>query len=328
MNFPSSREVLDEGSHYMTFKLSSVAVMVLLLGFGCSSATVSDLTPEQAAASLNLAALSEIVLRPTVLGLGGKIVDLFGGDADEMTIQLTQWTPGVSVSLSWSITTQEETAASIAAREAYETEYGETAIGEDVPEAPEPEYEETVKSGSLASSVLGDAGVLQLPELWSEGDGGSTATSLIWIGKTQYDELVTTRSTKLSLGLFDESLMQIEEVTSTLTSYLDRIKNIWADNTTETPTETDADDLLTVEAKADWGEYTLLVDGTRTAVQTIEASNAFATYTILANPDNPLILELRLTPLSQGNLEVLSPSGFIEGFGGYEVSQINLKTGI
>lgn len=302
-------------------------LLILLLGFGCSGSAVSDLTAEQAAASLDLAVESQIVLRPTVLGLGGKIVDVLGGDADQRTVTITEWTPSTSVSLTWNITTQTETAASVAAREAYASEYGETAIGEDVPDAPEPEYEDTVKSGMLASSVLSDAGTLQLPELWSEGDGGTTSTSLIWIGKAQYDELVATRSTKLSLGLFDESLMQVEEVTSKLTSYLDRIKNLWPGETieTETPAETDADDLLTVEAKSDWGEYMLLVDGTRTTVQTIEASNAFATYTILANQDNPLILELRLTPLSQGNLEVLSPSGFIEGFGGYEVSEINSK---
>ncbi|MBI5793712.1 hypothetical protein HZA87_01305 [Candidatus Uhrbacteria bacterium] len=305
----------------------SVILALMLLGFGCDSTPVSDLTPEEASASLGLAIDNEIVLRPTVLGIGGKIVDLLGGEADERTIKITQWTPGISVDLSWSITTQTETAASVAAREAYAAQYGETAIGEDVPDAPEPIYEDTIKSGSLGSASLAGATMLELPELWSEGDGGVSDTSLIWISKAHYDELVSTRRTKLSLGLFDESILQVQEVTDQLTSYLDRIKSLWPGNATGTPAQTQADDLLTVQAKADWGEYTLLVDGTRTTVQTIEAKNVFATYTILANPENPLILELRLTPLSQGNLEVLSPSGFIEGFGGYEVSQINLKTG-
>ena len=299
--------------------------ILVLFGFGCSTTTTSDLTAEEASAALDLVVESGIVLRPTVLGLGGKIVDLFGGDADARTISVVEWTPGSSVSLSWSIITQTETAASIAAREAYETEYGETAVGEDVPEAPEPEYEDAIKSGTLSSSSLASATTLMLPELWAEGAGGASDTSLVWIGRAQYDELVSTRSTRLSVGLFDESLMQVEEVTAELTSYLDRIKSLWPGEITETqaPAETQTDDLLTVEADADWGVYTLLVDGMRTTVQTIEASNAFATYTILANPENPLILELRLSPLSQGNLEVLSPSGFIEGFGGYEVSEIN-----
>lgn len=302
--------------------------MLLVLGFGCSSTNVSDLTPEEAAASLDLTVGSEIVLRPTVLGLGGKIVDLFGGEADERTVQITQWTPGTSVSLSWTITTQTETAASVVAREAYEAEYGQTAVGEEVPDAPEPEYEDAMKTGTLSSSSLSNVQTLELPELWPEGEGGLSATSLIWMSRSSYDELVSTRSTTLSLGLFDESLMQVEEVTSTLAEYLEKVKDLWPGETTESDTsvETDTDDLLTIEAEQDWGEYTLLVEGTRTGVQTIEASNAFASYTILANPENPLILEIRLTPLSQGNLEVLSPSGFMEGFGGYEVSQMNDKT--
>jgi hypothetical protein len=300
----------------------------MLLGFGCAGSTVSDLTPEEASVSLGLAAGSEIVVRPTVLGLGGKIVDIFGGESDERLITITQWTPGTSVGVSWSITTDVETAASVAAREAYDAEYGQTAVGEEVPDAPEPVYEDTIKSGNLSSASLADATMLRLPELWSEGDAGVSETSLIWISRAQYDELVSTRSTQLSLGLFDESLMQVEEVTSSLTEYVEKIKSLWPGETVEEAVqEQTTSDLLTVEAQSDWGAYTLLVDGTRTTVQTIEAKNAFANYTILANPENPLILELRLTPLSQGNLEVLSPSGFIEGFGGYEVSQINLKTG-
>ena len=201
-------------------------LLVVLFGFGCTGVAVSDLTPEQAAASLDLAIGSEIVLRPTVLGLGGKIVDLFGGDADERSIAITEWTPGSSVSLTWSITTETETAASIAAREAYESEYGQTAVGEEVPDAPEPEVEETIQSGSRRSESLANATTLELPELWNEGDAGTAEASLIWIGKAQYDELVSTRSTTLSLGLFDESLMQAQEVASSVTSFLDSIKNI------------------------------------------------------------------------------------------------------
>ena len=63
----------------------------------------------------------------------------------------------------------------------------------------------------------------------------------------------------------------------------------------------------------------------RTTVRVIEAKNAFASYKILANVDNPLILEIQLTPLSQGNLELLSKNGISEGFGGYEITQINKK---
>ncbi|MBI4438080.1 hypothetical protein HY631_03975 [Candidatus Uhrbacteria bacterium] len=305
------------------------ALSLALLGVGCSSTVASSLTPEEASASLTLTAGSEIVLRPTVLGLGGALVGFLGAQTQDRQISVTEWIPGSSVGLAWSITTQTETAASVAARAAYEAEYGQTAIGEEIPKGPEPAYEVTVQSGTLRSDALADATTLGLPETWAEGDTGVSKTSLIWISRAAYDELVNTRSTHFSLGLFDESLMQVGEATGKLTSYLEKIKSLWSDeaSSSDASVQEQAGDLLTVEADADWGATTLLVDGVRTRVRTIEARNAFGSFTILAHPDNPLLLELRLTPLSQGNLEVLSPSGFLAGFGGYEVSQINKKTG-
>ncbi|MBI4592167.1 hypothetical protein HY733_01850 [Candidatus Uhrbacteria bacterium] len=302
-------------------------VSLTFIGAGCAATDVSSLNPEEAAASLLFAVGNEIVVQPTILGVGGSVVDWFGGEEEERTITLNAWTAGESVNFSWSIATQVETQSSIEARTAYDLQYATSPVGVEISIKPEAQYEEKIVTGSIASESMMDADTLMLPEAWPEGEGGISTSSLIWLSRTHYDELVNTRTTKVSLGLFDESLMQVEEATSKLQSIVDGVAGlieplIGSELTSETE-DTETDSLLALEADPQWGEYTLLVDGVKTSVRVVEAYNAFASYKILANPDNPLILEIQLTPLSQGNLELLSKDGISEGFGGYEVTQIS-----
>lgn len=306
---------------------------IVLVGVGCTNAPVSNLTPEQASNELSLEQGSEIVLRPTVLGVGGRIVRLLGGEMDERVISISEWVPGQSVALGWTVTTQKETAASVAAREAYDAQYAQSPVGVEVPDQPKHVYEDVTRAGSISSSVLDDATTIGLPELWSDGDGGNVETSLLWLSKAQYNELANTRSTRLSLGLFDESLMEVEEVVTRLGSFVSKIAAILPLSKGEiegVASESEADTvslhgLLTITADPSWHSYALTVDGVHTTVQTIEAENKFANLTILANQDNPLILEIRLTPLARGSIDVLSVDGLSEGFGGYEIVSIETK---
>jgi hypothetical protein len=257
------------------------------------------------------------------LGVGGKVVGWFGADEEERMVTVDEWVAGEKVSVSWSISTQVETAQSAAAREAHRQQYATSPVGTDIPKEPEPVYEERVVSGMIASESLASADVLSLPEAWQEGDAGVSESSLIWLSQSHYDELVSTRSTIVSLGLFDESLLKVEDATGKFVSLVDRLGAlVGIDQPVEEETA-DTDSLLTLEADPQWGEYRLLVDGVQTRVRVVNAKNAFASYTILANAENPLILEIQLTPLSRGSLELLSSEGFTEGFGGYEVTQIN-----
>ncbi|MCR4314615.1 MAG: hypothetical protein NUV84_05220 [Candidatus Uhrbacteria bacterium] len=306
-----------------TKQIAIILTGLWLGGSGCVAAPVSSLTPEQAAESPALSMGDEIIVQPTILGLGGRVVGWFGGDEEERLITINEWVAGEKVRLGWSISTQVETVESSAVREAHQQQYATSPVGTDIPDEPEPVYEERVVVGTIATESLASASTLMLPEMWPQGDGGVVETSLIWFPRSHYEELVNTRSTIVSLGLFDESLLKVEDATSKLSSLLDRL---WGLIGTDQPTEeetTDTDSLLRLEADPQWGEYRLFVDGVQTRVRVVEAKNAFASYSILANADNPLILEIQLTPLSRGNLELLSSTGFAEGFGGYEVTQIN-----
>lgn len=303
-----------------------------LIGSGCITEPVQTITPEEAATSLSFSVGDELSVKPTVLGISGQVVGWLGGEDESRIVTLTQWEPGSVAGLNWVITHQVETEASMAAREAYDAAYAEVPIGVVIPEEPEPVYEELTESGSVQTQSLADAGTLLLPEYWLAQDMGTVNESLLWISRTQYEELVNTRKTNISLGLFDESLARIEETTDQLGSITEDVKSLLAplaeyglfeaSETPETEPEPEEDeDLITVQADGDWATYYVKINGVRTGVRAIKASNAFATYKILANPENPLVLEIQLTPLSQGNLD-LGSIDLTDGFGGYEITEI------
>jgi hypothetical protein len=306
--------------------------MLVLVGTGCSTEFTSSLTAEEATDQLVFDVGTQVTVRPTIMGVGGMIVGWLGADSDEREVVLTEWVPGESVGLSWSITTEVETEESVAAREAHDTTYAEMPIGEDIPDAPEPEYSDVVQEGTVSTKALDDGATLLMPDMWTQGSAGEVAETLIWLSSAQYEELTSTRKTTLSFGLFDESLAKVEEVGGKLQGYIDQIASIFDDKDAtvteeevEEEVEIDDDDLTTIEASGDWGSYSLSIDGIRTSVRTIEASNSFGSVTILASPENPIVLEVQLTPLAQGNLEVLTPGGFVDGFAGYEISEITTK---
>jgi len=81
-------------------------------------------------------------------------------------------------------------------------------------------------------------------------------------------------------------------------------------------------DIYKLTAVNDYQTYSLTVDGAEKTVQTIEASNWFGSYVILANENNPLIIKATLNPFALGSLDLSSP---LSSFLGYEVTEIKTK---
>jgi len=288
------------------------------------------MSEEQAALSLVFDGGEVVVLRPTVLGVGGLLVEWVGDGALETVVTIDSYVPAGEATVVWMQSENVETPSSVEARRLYDDLYGQPGIGEDVPARPDKEYETVEYSGSLLIAGLLDAREILLPSVW-DLEIEKTSTSGIWLSKEQYQELVSTRATTFSLGLFDQSLADAQAVTSKVGGYMEKIsglidtiektveEGVMPDTLLPGVMESEDEPVNRIESRSDWGSYDLLIDnGKRLRVRTIEASNAFGSYTILANPDNPLVLEVTLTPLSQG-ASSLSVSGLAQGFGGYEV---------
>ncbi len=292
---------------------------LILVGAGCVAEPVSSVSSQEAAASLSFSSGDEFVLRQTIFGIGGPLVKWFGGEFEDRNVSIDNWTPQERVELQWSLTKQEEKEDSKLNRLEWEDEYAETPIGVEIPDKPEKEYVEITREGSMISTALGSAETLLLPSAWPDGDAGVFENeSVIWLSSEQYDELVATRKTQLNLGLFDDSI-------SGLVKYSDDVKNLIGKLQKDAEVASESEDILEINAEGNWRQYPLLINGTRTNVRVIRARNYFGQYTILANRDNPMILELILTPASQGSFNIFSKSNLLESFVGYEVTEVTTE---
>ncbi len=293
--------------------------LLLMLGVGCvNQPVVSDQASADAAQSLTLSVGSQIHLRETVLGISGVVVDFLNGVSADRVLTMKEWKPGSSAAFDWKQELKKETDASVAAQKAYMDMYAKSPIGTKVPPAPEQMFETKVESGTLQTDQLVDSQTILLPLFWKNADQTKKKSGLIWLSSKQYHEFIDTRHTKINLGLFDDSISMVTGFTDQIKQLIDRIKQ----TSDVAPAQKD---VLQVEADIEWATYTLDVDGKPTTVRAIRAQNSFARYTILANENNPLILEIVLTPASRGSFNLFSKTGFAQAFWGYQVSSVTTK---
>ena len=268
---------------------SALALMFLSLGAGCTAPNLPSFSvfpQDLPSGDIDLAVGSTLSLEQTSLNPLERLKK-----QPQRVMTIANWTPNQNVELSWDETFERETAASIAARSEAERA---TGVGEES-HVPEPVYETVSLQGSIKSDALNDGQRIFLPSEWQEREvdlGGSSST-VIWLSKAQYDELAATRHTKLSLSVFDQGLQQVADG-------IDLLKDLLAKAQGESIAAGGDEDPTEIVAGADWGSYTLKFNHEKVSVQTIQAENKFASYTILANPDNPLILEVELKAWAYG----------------------------
>lgn len=292
--------------------LLAAGLFIILLGAGCTS-TITETEAKDAAEAVDLSQGSKITLRQTVFGLGGVFAETMAGDnLAEYQVSINSFAPADSVSFAWSSEAQQETAASIAAREAYDA--ATHPVG-DTSTAPTPVYETINKTGNFSSSALDNAINVLLPAYWSEGEQSFEDNSIVWLSKEQYDNLVNTKIATLSLGLFDEKISSLLEISDKVQGALNALQQ-------KAAAASQSEDIYKLTAADDWKTYSLTVDGAEKTVRTIEASNWFGSYVILANADNPLILKATLNPFALGSFDLSSP---LSSFLGYEVTEITTK---
>lgn len=295
--------------------LASGALLVLL-GAGCTTSLpfasekdVVEISPEE----IDLGSGSALLIEQTWLGVNPPDKDDYG----KKTVTVDAWKANEGATLSWSMREYRETADSKVARENAMRNVG---VGEEA-NIPSPVYEDVTVSGTILTDGLNNAERILLPSYWPEGeyDVRGEENSVLWLSRQQYDELVSTRSSHIQLGLFDSTLQDIVDFTDNAKSALDKLQGKIA------ASETTNKDFTKLEARADWGSKVILLNGMEVKVKTVEASNAFAQYTILANPENPLILSASLRPWALGPT-MLTSLDELKAVVGYAITSITLET--
>lgn len=302
-------------------KILILLTVFILSASGCvtTSQTASVDEIKAATEALKLQAGTEMLIAQTLLGIDGKIIDFFGGESAERRVIMTDYVAGDRAVLKWSMRSQVETQASVDARQAYEAKYKDAPIGTEIPAKLKPIFETKTREGKLSSISLLNAHSILLPVAWREGDEGiKPDNALIWISTEQYDQLVSSKKTVLNLGLFDDSIASALDISDQVRNFINALKK-------DSEKISEKEELLTITAEPNWGTFMLLMDGKEQTVQTIEASNWFGHYTILANRENPLILEVILSPASKGSLNIFSREKFLHAFAGYHVTEIKNK---
>jgi hypothetical protein len=293
-------------------RLAGLIAAFALAGAGCVPILPTP-TPDQAAASIDAKPGLRLTIDESAFGFGGALLGALG-QSSTRSVTIDAW-DGKKASVSWEKSFEQETAASVKARAAFDA-LPPTPVGQPAPTPPKKETETVTLKGTVATDALADGTSLLLPTAWTQGDEPAQAgKTLLWLSKAQYQQLVDTRKAKIDLGLFDSDLSGAMSAVQGFQTFLD-----WVNHKQSDPAQRQPLDVMS--ADENWGSYALTVDGVSQTVRTVEAGNAFARISVLANPDDPLVLQVRVTPAAYGPDALLAPASAFAKALGYEVTEI------
>ncbi|HCC83852.1 TPA: hypothetical protein DEP96_03305 [Candidatus Uhrbacteria bacterium] len=285
-----------------------LGLSIITMGSGClpwQQEPVDDTT----AVVAKLHAGSTLTIAQNWFGVSTPQDPVYG----QRNVTIDKWTAGESAKLSWTLKSREETAESVAARAAA----ANVPVGQ-IAKIPDPVYIDVDTTGSVKTDGLGNAERILLPAYWPAQDYDVTGdqNSVLWLSRAQYDELTTTRTSHIALGLFDSTLEKLQNFSSNVTAALAKLEGKVASNAAATNS-----DITKLSADENWSNYTLNINGTSTVVRAVTANSDLANYVILANPENPLILKVSIKPLSLG-FTMLSTLSLVKSLAGYTITSI------
>ncbi|MCE9586013.1 hypothetical protein K8R04_01695 [Candidatus Uhrbacteria bacterium] len=321
-----------------SYRLIAGFALIALLGAGCdwsslplvgrfaspvSTSTISfGSTPIDAAKAIQFLPGDTFEVRQTVFGFGAFLPDLLGSKDGVRMVTVTRFAPSNFANVSWTVTSEKETDASIKARQAYEkdVEQNPRAIGEKVAVPPVPQMERVTASGTVMDASLKTPHSAYLPAYWSPGVNNlMNEKSAIWLSEDAFMELVRTRHTILNLGIFDSEANQAARNITDLKGALDRLRK-------QANEDGKFKDLTLLEAEPDFIEYPLEVNGRTVTVSAIKAKNWFGEVIVLNSAQNPMILKVTMNPLASSASDALGGNiALLDKLYGYEISNIQLR---
>lgn len=156
------------------------------------------------------------------------------------------------------------------------------------------DVKEGQKTTFLVGTVVGmdfkSSHEMFLPALWAVGDRGALGASAVWLSVEVFENLSKSGLSTFDFGLLNASLMgQI----STSTAFMAEAKALRAE-AEKISDRTDVRLTKVTEAGIDWP---LKINGKDAAVKALKAKNWFGEMVVLDNPQNPLVLKVKLEAL-------------------------------
>jgi hypothetical protein len=306
-------------------------LLVVTLGAGCKSIQLPEglgreqaargeelakLSPEEATKHINFTPGDTFELRQTMLGFGAALPELLGQRDGVKMVTVKRFAPMNAAALDWSMELKRETDESRTAREAYERarDAGETAT------LPATRYESKQVSGSVKEIGLRNPHSTSLPASWPEGELTlREEQSALWLSDDAYLELSRTGLTTLNLGVFDDETNRLAQGLQDVNKALSALR-------TRASEDGKNHDLTLLKADAERVTIPLEVNGTEVKVTAIRAKNWFGEITVLDNRQNPLVLQLKINPLSAGLAETLGGSlSSLDQLLGYEIKKLRVQ---
>lgn len=244
---------------------------VALFGFGCSSGSTSSpvtesasgvvrvdvkgMTPEQATQALRL--MTPVVVRAkSHVGSSALTRERgFGPDLD-VTMVIKEFSPRVMGTIDWKIDT-------------------------DIAPGNHHQY-----TGTLSEIHLGENADVDLPFAWIEGTTPSDDTAGIWVSEHVRQNIARTAQSTMYVGLSNsDHAASLIKVAPQVSASMYRLRDV-ADRVKGTDTSLGIREEKLVEVP-------LEINGTKTTVQAWRVKCWFGTVDILANAENPMILNVQ-----------------------------------
>ncbi|MDX1411400.1 MAG: hypothetical protein R3351_04540, partial [Nitrospirales bacterium] len=171
------------------------------------------------------------------------------------------------------------------------------------------------QSGELSLPNLTHARRMTLPLFWPNGELFLSNSTGIWCSDIAFEELKKTSKTQWNSGLLNNPLLGPVQGVAAIEESLNQLES------TLTSDDKKKESSLWIQAGKP-EKFKIMVDGQEREVEVLPAGNWLASYKILHNTQNPMILEVILTPKATPGQILFSPLGLLKGLVEYRIVEI------
>ena len=172
------------------------------------------------------------------------------------------------------------------------------------------------QTGKMSLPNMTQARRMTLPIFWPEGDLFLSNSTGIWLSDIAFEEIKGDRKTHWNPGLLNNPLLGPVQGIQPLEKGLAQLQE-QLDNK-----EAEKDKGLSIQSKRGAVLFPIRINGKDQELEVIEAQNWLASYKILNNAQNPLVLQVTVAPEASITEILFSPVGLIKGLAEYKVIAI------